>query len=117
MYDTRYWRTRYKGSHGGLASTSYGDEYGYAPGRGTWWGIYENEYTQKETSVRPSVKLTADITDWLKFSVEGNYNYYYKRNETKELGNGYANEGGYYAMGLYTKEQTNLNANFTFNKR
>ena len=116
MYDTRYWRTRYKGSHGGLANTSYGDEYGYAPGRGTWWGIYENEYGQKETSVRPSLKLTADITDWLKFSVEGNYNYYYKRNETKELGNGYANEGGYYAMGLYTKEQTNLNANFTFNK-
>ena len=116
MYDTRYWRTRYKGSHGGLASTSYGDEYGYAPGLGTWWGIYENEYGQKETSVRPSLKLTADITDWLKFSVEGNYNYYYKRNETKELGNGYANEGGYYAMGLYTKEQTNMNANLTFNK-
>ena len=116
MYDSRYWRTRYKGAHGGLASTAYGDEYGLAPGRSVWWSVYENEYTQKETSVRPSLKVTADIVDWLKFSVEGNYNYYYKRNESKELGNGYANEGGGYAMGLYTKEQTNLNANLTFNK-
>ena len=116
MYDSRYWRTRYKGAHGGLASNAYGDEYGNAPGSGIWWSVYENEYTQKETSVRPSLKLTADILDWLKFSVEGNYNYYYKRNEAKELGSGYQNEGGYYRMGLYQKEQTNLNANFTFNK-
>lgn len=116
MYDSRYWRDKYKGKHGGLASADYGDEYAYAPGRSIWFSMYENEYTQKETSVRPSLKLTADLTDWLKFSVEGNYNYYYKRNETKELGQGYANDGGYYAMSLYTKEQTNLNANLTFNK-
>ena len=116
MYDTRYWRTRYKGDHGGLANTAYGDLYGNAPGKEVWWSVYENEYTQKETSVRPSLKVTADITDWLKFSVEGNYNYYYKRNESKELGSGYQNEGGWYSMGLYTKEQTNLNANLTFNK-
>ena len=116
MYDSRYWRKRYKGVHGGIADTKYGDEYGYAPGKGTWWGIYENEYTQKETSVRPSLKVTAEILDWLKFSVEGNYNYYYKRNEAKELGQGYANDGGYYRMQLYQKEQTNLNANLTFNK-
>ena len=117
MYDTRYWRTRYKGSHGGLADNAYNDEYGNAPGRATWWSVFENEYTQKETSVRPSVKLTADLTDWLKFVAEGNYNYYYKRNESKELGSGYANEGGMYKLGQYTKEQTNLNANFMWNKR
>ena len=116
MYDTKYWRTRYKGSHGGQANTAYGDEYGYAPGKGTWWGIYENEYTQKETSVRPTLKLNIDITDWLKFNTEGNFNYYYKRNEEKELGSGYANDGGKYKMSLYTKEQTNLNANFLVNK-
>ena len=116
MYDTRYWRNRYKGNHGGMASTDYGDEYGYAPGKGTWWMIYENEYTQKETSVRPSLKITADLTDWLKLSVEGNYNYYFKRNEAKELGTGYANDGGYYRLQQYQKEQTNLNANLTFNK-
>lgn len=116
MYDTRYWRTRYKGSHGGLASSTYNDEYGNAPGRGVWWSLNENEYSQKETSVRPSLKLTADITSWLKFNAEANYNYYYKRSEAKELGSGYANEGGYYRLGQYTKEQTNANANFLWNK-
>ena len=117
MYDTRKYRKLYKGSHGGLASTNYNDEYGNLPGLSTWWAVFENEYTQKETSVRPSLKLTADITDWLKFVAEGNYNYYYKRNESKELGSGYANEGGMYKLGQYTKEQTNLNANFMWNKR
>ncbi len=116
MYDTRYWRTRYKGSHGGLANNAYNDEYGNAPGKDTWWAVYENEYSQKETSVRPSLKLTADLNSWLKFTAEGNYNYYYKRYEAKELGNGYANEGGMYKLGQYTKEQTNLNANFSWNK-
>ena len=116
MYDTRYWRSRYKGAHGGLADVAYGDDYGNAPGRSVWFSLYENEYTQKETSVRPSMKLTANLTEWLKFTAEGNYNYYYKRNEAKELGQGYANDGGAYRMGLYTKEQTNLNVNFTGNK-
>ena len=116
MYDSRYWRTRYKGDHGGLASTAYGDEYGLAPGRGVWWSVYENEYTQKETTVRPSLKFTWDLLDWLKFTAEGNYNYYYKRNEAKELGDGYQNQGGYYRIGSYQKEQTNLNAAFSWNK-
>lgn len=116
MYDTRYWRTRYKGSHGGLASNTYNDEYGNTPGKSIWWSLYENSYTQKETSVRPNVKLTADLTSWLKFTAEGNYNYYYKRYEAKELGSGYANEGGYYALSQYTKEQTNFNANLSWNK-
>ena len=117
MYDTRLQRSRYKGAHGGLASPSYGDEYGLDPGKSVWWSLYENEYSQKETSVRPSLKVTADILDWLKFTAEGNYNYYYKRNESKELGSGYQNEGGYYAMGQYQKEQTNLNAAFSWNKQ
>ncbi len=116
LYDTRYWRTRYKGSHGGMASTKYNDEYGNAPGKSVWWSIYEEQYSQKETSVRPNVKVTADLTNWLKFSAEGNYNYYYKRNESKVLGSGYANEGGSYTLGQYTKEQTNLNANLSWNK-
>jgi len=117
MYDTRLQRGRYKGAHGGLANTAYGDQYGLDPGKGVWWAVYENEYTQKETTVRPNMKLTVDILDWLKVTAEGNYNYYYKRNESKELGSGYQNEGGYYAMGQYQKEQTNLNAAFSWNKQ
>ena len=116
MYDTQYWRTRYKGTHGGMASNDYGDEYGNIPGLSVWWAMYENQYRQKETSVRPSLKLTADLNSWLKFTAEGNYNYYYKRNEAKLLGSGYANEGGGYTLEQYTKEQTNLNASLSWNK-
>lgn len=115
-YDTRYWRDKYKGSHGGMADAAYNDEYAYNIGRGVWWSLYEYEYTRKETSVRPNLKLTAQITPWLKFVAEGNYNYYYRKNESKQLGSGYANEGGGYGIGQYTKEQTNLNVNLHFNK-
>lgn len=116
-YDTNYYRTRYKGPHGGLADATYGDEYGNNPGRSIWWNIYENEYTQKETSVRPTLTLNADLTDWLKLRAEGNYNYYYKRHESKERSSGYAGAAsGYYAIGQYTKEQTNANAAFIANK-
>lgn len=115
-YNSKEGQTMYKGSHGGLASTSYGDAYGNMPGSSLWWSIYENDFTQKETSIRPSLKLNVDLKDWLKFSAEGNYNYYYIRSESKQPGSGYANEGGYYSIGQTTKEQTNLNANLTMNK-
>lgn len=115
-YDTRYWRTRYKGSHGGLAQSQYNDEYANNIGKSVWWSLYENEYSRKETTVRPSLKLTADLNSWLKFTAEGNYNYYYMRYEAKELGSGYANEGGDYTMEQYTKEQTNFDAYFSWNK-
>ncbi|MDD7631468.1 MAG: SusC/RagA family TonB-linked outer membrane protein [Parabacteroides sp.] len=116
MYDSNKWRNYYKASHGGMANSSYGDEYGRIPGRSLWWNIYENDYSQKETSVRPSLILRWDLLDWLKFTAEGNYNYYYKRAENKQPGSGYANEGGYYGMDQYTKEQTNLNAAFSVDK-
>jgi len=117
-YDPDYFRHKYKGSHGGLADSSYGDEYGTVPGRGLWWSIYENEYTQKETSVRPALILNVKLANWVKFRAEGNYNYYYTRSENKQLGTGYANtNSGYYGMSQYTKEQTNLNAAFNFDKK
>ena len=117
IYDAKNGRNRYKGEHGGLAQSQYGDQWGNMPGRGTWWSLFENEYKRKETTVRPNMKLTWDLTDWLKFSAEGSYNYYYVRYEEKQPGSGYANEGGYYGMGNTTKEQTNLNANFHANKQ
>ena len=33
MLDVNYFRDKYLGEHGGLASTSYGDKYGSVPGR------------------------------------------------------------------------------------
>ena len=115
-YDPNYLKNKYKGISGGLASDSYGDQYGDVPGRDLWWSIYENNTTHKETSVRPTLILNAALTDWLKFRTEANYNYYYVRSETKEPGTGYANEGGKYALGMSTKEQTNLNASFLADK-
>lgn len=38
------------------------------------------------------------ITDWLKFKADANMNYYYNRGDNKELGTGYANDGGYYKI-------------------
>lgn len=114
-YDASYFRDKYKGEHGGLASSTYGDKYGSVPGRDLWWSIWENDYRQKETVVRPDVKLTVEFTPWLKWITEGSYNYYYTRAEEKRPGSGYANRGGSYMMSLTTKEQTNLNTNFMFN--
>jgi len=116
LYDSKYWRTRYLSQYGGVAQSSYGDEYGYAPGRDLWFSLNNTEQYQKETSVRPSLQVTVQLTPWLKWVTEGNYNYYYIRSENKQLGSGYMNEGGYYAMGLSSKEQTNVNTNLMFNK-
>ncbi len=116
MYNPDALKKKYKGAHGGLANSSYGDAYGDNPGIGLWWSIYENDDSRKETSVRPGLILRAHLTEWLDFSTEGNYNYYYVKSESKNLGSGYANEGGSYSMSQYTKEQTNLNAAFTGNK-
>lgn len=107
-YNPKIFKEKYKGEHGGLASTNYGDIYGSVPGRKLWWNIYENDYRRKETSVRPGLILRVKLTDWLDFTTEGNFNYYYTRDERKELGNGFANEGGKYSTSQYTKEQTNF---------
>ena len=115
-YDAKFFRDKYKGDHGGIASTAYGDKWGSIPGRGTWWSIWENETIQKETVVRPNLKLTVQFTPWLKWVTDGSFNYYYTRQEVKQPDSGYANAsgGGYYGLSQNTKEQTNLNTNFIF---
>lgn len=117
MYDAKYYRDKYKGSHGGIAQTSYGDEWGYVIGRGTWWSIWENEYFQKETVVRPDLKLTWEFTPWLKWVTEGSYNYYFMQAENKQPGSGYYNQGGYYGTQQVRKEQINFNTNLMFDKQ
>ena len=78
--------------------------------------MYENEYTQKETAVRPMLEVNVKMADWVRFKAEANMNYYYNRGERKELGQGYANEGGSYRLSQLTKEQTTVAGTFTFNK-
>ena len=117
MYDAKYYRDKYKGSHGGLAQTQYGDEWGYVIGRGIWWSVWENEYYQKETVFRPDLKITWSLTPWLKWVTEANYNYYFVQAEEKDPGSGYYNQGGYYGTSQSRKEQTNLNTNLMFDKQ
>ena len=117
MYDAKYYRDKYKGSHGGLAQTQYGDEWGYVVGRNIWWDIWEDDYYQKETVIRPDLKLTWQLTPWLKWITEGNYNYYMVRKEGKYPGSGYYNKGGSYTVGQSRKEQINFNTNFMFDKQ
>ena len=115
-YDAKYFRDKYKGEHGGLAQTAYGDKWGSIPGRGVWWSIWENNTSQKETVVRPNLKVTVQFAPWFKWVTDGSFNYYYTRQETKRPDSGYANSGnnGYYGLSNSTQEQTNLNTNFIF---
>ncbi|MCR5710629.1 MAG: SusC/RagA family TonB-linked outer membrane protein [Bacteroidales bacterium] len=115
-YNAKYFRDKYKGPHGGLANSAYGDEWGSIPARSVWWNIWENETLQKETVVRPNLKLTVQLAPWLKWVTDGSFNYYYTRQETKQPDSGYANQGGggYYGLSQRTQEQTNLNTNLIF---
>ena len=115
-YDAKYLRDKYKGEHGGLAQAQYGDEWGNIPGRGIWWSIWENESLQKETVIRPNLKLTVQLAPWLKWVTDGSFNYYYTRREVKQPDSGYANAGGggYYGLSQTSNEQTNLNTNLLF---
>ena len=115
-YDPKYFRDKYLGEHGGLASTEYGDKYGNVPNAGYWFMIDNYEYFQKETIVRPTFEVNVKITDWLKFKADANMNYYYNRGENRQLGSGYANQGGYYGIWQSTKEQTTFGSSFTWNK-
>ncbi|PTN09956.1 iron complex outermembrane receptor protein [Mangrovibacterium marinum] len=119
-YDPSYYKNKYKGSHGGLASSNYGDEYANIPGRGLWWALNENSSVQHETSVRPYLALTIDATSWLKIKAEANYNYYFTDKEVKNPNSGYARTyetgAGSYSMTQTTKKQTNADIAFMFNK-
>lgn len=116
LYDATYFRDKYLGNHGGLASTSYGDEYGSVPGRSYWFGVDHNNYQQKETVIRPQFELNVQVLDWLRFKADASMNYYYVKGEKKELGSGYQNEGGEYKMWQNTKEQTTFGGTFTASK-
>ncbi len=90
----KYWQA----SHGGVPNANYGDEYTDVPNRGLWFAYENNNSYNKETVVRPIVTLAADVTDWLTITAEGNMNHYTTDFENKELGAGFANEGGYYEL-------------------
>lgn len=57
------------------------------------------------------------MTDWLKFKADANMNRYYTSIEDKQLGSGYANEGGYYGITQDIKEQFTVGGTFTASKQ
>ena len=113
-----YWSDKYKGEHGGMASTSYGDAYGYVPSnvKSLWWNLNEVDNVYKEYVIRPTFEVNYKITDWLRFKAEANMNVYTQNYEGKSLGSGYANEGGSYGLSSYMKEQFTTAGTFTVNK-
>ena len=116
LYDANYFKDKYLGEHGGLASTEYGDKYGNVPGKDYWFQINHYDYRQKETVIRPTFEVNVQLFDWLKFKADGNMNYYYTRAEDKQLGTGFANDGGYFAISQNSKEQTTFGGTLTWNK-
>lgn len=99
-YDAEKWKERevWQASHGGVPQSAYGDEYSYVPANSTWFQYNLNQSSREEQVVRSIVGLTADLTDWLSLRVEANMNSYSVKYENKELGTGYANDGGYYEL-------------------
>jgi iron complex outermembrane receptor protein len=100
-YDTKKWNKReiYQAAHGGVPSSAYGDKYANVPNNGLWFAYNMNSNTRKEQVTRPIVRLTATLAPWVSVTAEGNMNYYTISSEVKELGSGFANEGGYYSLG------------------
>jgi iron complex outermembrane receptor protein len=119
-YDTKKWNKReiYQAPHGGVPSSSYGDKYANVPMNELWFNYNLNSNTREEQVVRPIVRLTANLAKWISVTAEGNMNYYTVSSEQKNLGTGYANEGGYYSLGNTTdrsrtaKITANLNKNW-----
>ena len=92
-YDVKKYKNRkyWQAEHGGVPSDKYGDKYANVPGRSLWFSYNMDNRESKEQVTRPIVRLTADITNWLSVTAEGNMNYYTRKLENKELGEGFLN--------------------------
>ncbi len=106
----------FQAPHGGTPKANLGDEYGQVPGNNIWFSTYMNENIRKETVVRPVVRLTANVTDWMQVIVAGNVNYYNINSESKVLGQGFQNEGGSYNLGHNTDISKTGKLSFIFDK-
>ena len=102
-YDADKWNKRsvWQAPHGGTPNSNYGDQYANVPGNSTWFNYNMNNQERMEQISRPIASLTADITKWLSVKAEASMNHYTYRFEKKELGSGYANDGGRYELNHY----------------
>lgn len=90
----QYWQA----DHGGVPNANLGDDYGFVPNKGLWFAYENNNNYNRESIVRPIVRVTADVTDWMTVTAEANMNHYTTNFEAKNLGGGFANEGGSYDL-------------------
>lgn len=99
-YDTKRWSQRevYQAPHGGTPQSNYGDKYANVPGNGTWFSYNLWDATRREQVIRPIVRLTAELADWISVYAEANMNDYAIFYENQELGRGYAMDGGFYEL-------------------
>ncbi|WP_236980802.1 SusC/RagA family TonB-linked outer membrane protein [Membranihabitans maritimus] len=99
-YDTERWSQRdvYQAPHGGTPNSNYGDEFASVPGNNVWFEYNLNDFARKEQVIRPIVRLTANLADWISVSAEANMNFYSRFYERKALGSGYAMDGGAYEL-------------------
>lgn len=118
-YDTKKYKHLYAGTHGGLAQTKYGDEYGSVPGRDLWWSIFEDNDEHTEWTIRPTLDITADLTSWLSLKAGVNFNYYLVDAETKVRDADYANQGtgGSYSLSHSSTYQENIYGSLNANKQ
>lgn len=118
-YDTKKWNKQeiWQAPHGGVPSSKYGDEYALVPANGTWFYYNNFKGVQNEQVTRPVVRITADLTNWMSVVAEGNMNHYTIKYEEKDLGTGYANEGGKYALRNTEDISQNAKLNFNINKQ
>ncbi|GGZ28921.1 SusC/RagA family TonB-linked outer membrane protein [Echinicola pacifica] len=117
-YDTDYWmqESRYTSVLGGAPNPANPLEPNKAPESRFWFSLFNNNYLQNEQNVRGRVALTGKVNSWLSARVEGNFNNYYTRNETKELGQNIGFGGGAYGLSHSTKTSRFLKGMLMINK-
>lgn len=101
----------YIAPHGGIPQNQFNDKYADVPGNGLWFSLYKHNSKRVQNTWRPTLKLTADIKDWLSLSLSGNLNVFNYRAITRNLGSGYRNKGGYF--GLSNHHEMQESAKFT----
>jgi len=117
-YDTNYWmaKDKYTSSLGGAPDPNNAAETNKAPESRFWFNLFENNYLRREQLLRSRITVTADLTPWAKFILEGNINNIYLKNEFKELGEGINFSGGSYELGFEHKLSKYLKGMFVVNK-
>jgi iron complex outermembrane receptor protein len=76
---------------------------------GTFSRFDKRDFEKRENSVLAYGQLKAQVAPWLDLSGRGNINFYKINSETKEMGNGLNNQGGYYSVGgSYSTDYTML---------